>query len=49
MLLAIYVPLLQGVLGTVALPAIWLAGVVLVGLLNMTAIELGKALFRRRT
>ena len=47
MLLAIYVPLLQGVLGTVALPAIWLAGVVLVGILNMTAIELGKALFRR--
>ena len=46
MLLAIYVPLLQSVLGTVALPAAWLFGVVLVGLLNMTAIELGKALFR---
>ena len=47
MLLAIYLPLLQGVLGTVALPTAWLFGVVLVGLLNMTAIELGKALFRR--
>ena len=47
MLLAIYMPLLQGVLGTVALPPSWLLGVVLVGLLNMTAIELGKGLFRR--
>ena len=49
MLTAIYLPLLQGVLGTVALPLSWLLGVVLVGLLNITAVELGKALFRRRT
>ncbi len=49
MLLAIYVPLLQSVLGTVALPPAWLFGVVLVGLLNMTAVELGKALFRRES
>ncbi|MEK7480165.1 MAG: HAD-IC family P-type ATPase [Patescibacteria group bacterium] len=48
MLLAIYFPPLQSVLGTVALPAVWLSGVVLVGLLNMTAVELGKALFRGR-
>ncbi|MSU73855.1 HAD family hydrolase [Candidatus Kaiserbacteria bacterium] len=48
MLLAIYFPPLQSVLGTVALPASWLLGVGLVGLLNMTAVELGKALFRRR-
>ena len=46
--LAIYFPPLQSVLGTVALPAVWLSGVVLVGLLNMTAVELGKALFRGR-
>ena len=48
-LLAIYFPPLQSVLGTVALPASWLFGVVLVGVLNVTAVELGKALFRRRT
>ncbi|MBI5457401.1 HAD-IC family P-type ATPase [Candidatus Kaiserbacteria bacterium] len=48
LLLAIYVPLLQGVLGTVALPPVWLLCVVLIGVLNMTAIELGKALFRKR-
>jgi len=49
MLIAIYFPPLQSVLGTVALPASWLLSVALVGLLNMTAVELGKALFRRRT
>ncbi len=48
MLLAIYFPPLQSILGTVALPASWLLGVGLVGLLNMTAVELGKALFRRK-
>lgn len=46
LLVAIYVPLMQSVLGTVALPPVWLFGVVLVGLLNMVAIELGKLLFR---
>lgn len=48
MLLAIYFPPLQSVLGTVALPASWLLGVGLVGILNMTASELGKALFRQK-
>ncbi len=47
-LLAVYFPPLQSILGTVALSPVWLLGVVLVGVLNVTAVELGKALFRRR-
>ncbi len=46
MFAAIYVPFLQSLLGTVALPPSWLLGVVLVGLLNIVAVELGKRVFR---
>jgi Ca2+-transporting ATPase len=48
MLLAIYLPALQSMLGTVALSAVWMSGVVLIGLLSVAGVELGKALFRRR-
>lgn len=44
---AIYVPLLQDVLGTVALPLPWLLGVIGFGIANIAVIELGKLLFRR--
>ena len=46
MLLAIYAPPLQSVLGTIALPPLWLLAVILVGVLNITAIETGKWIFR---
>lgn len=48
MLAAIYAPLLQSVLETVALPPLWLLAVLLVGILNVVAIELGKWIFRGR-
>ncbi len=43
---AIYLPVLQEILGTVALPPLWLGGVLAVGLINILAIEFGKLLFR---
>lgn len=43
----LYVPLLQGVFGTVNLPLPWLLGVVGVGAVNVAAVEVGKWLFRR--
>jgi len=45
---AIYLPWLQQILNTNPLPPIWLLGVVGVGLLNISAVEFGKWLFRRR-
>ena len=45
---AIYVPYLQSVFGTVALPALWVLAVAGVGLTNIVAIEFGKYIFRRR-
>lgn len=45
---AIYVPVLQSVLGTVALPPIWLAGVFAFGVFNIVLVELGKWMFRKR-
>lgn len=48
MALAVYLPLLQIILGTVSLPPKWLLGVVLVGVLGVAAIESGKWLFRRK-
>jgi len=48
MLAAVYVPFLQSVFETVALPPLWLSAVVLVGILNILAIEAGKWIFRGR-
>ncbi|MDP3763469.1 MAG: HAD-IC family P-type ATPase [bacterium] len=45
---AIYIPFLQSLFGTVSLPFYWILGVVLIGMLNIIAIELGKMIFRRR-
>ena len=45
---AMYIPFLQSVFDTVALPPLWLLGVVAVGMLNIAAVECGKWLFRRR-
>jgi len=45
---AIYVPFLQSLFGTVSLPFYWVIGVVLIGILNIAAIEVGKMIFRRR-
>jgi len=45
---AIYVPFLQSLFGTVFLPFYWVLGVVLIGILNIVAIEVGKMIFRRR-
>ena len=46
-LAAIYLPSLQNLLGTVSLPWPWLLGVVGVGVINITAIEITKLLFRK--
>lgn len=43
----IYWAPLQKIMGTVALPPLWLAGVVGVGVLNLVAIEFGKFVSRR--
>ncbi len=45
---AIYIPFLQALFGTVSLPFYWILGVVLIGILNIAAVELGKMIFRRR-
>ncbi len=48
MALAIYLPGLQTVFNTVALPVIWVIGVALIGLLNIGLIEIAKWFFRSR-
>ncbi len=48
MAIAIYAPLLQNLLHTVALPLGWVLGVILIGVLNIAAVEAGKWLFRPR-
>jgi Ca2+-transporting ATPase len=45
--LAVYLPWLQDILGTVALSPPWMIAVFLVGVLNIIVVELGKWLFRR--
>lgn len=45
---AIYVPLMQTLLDTVALPAVWAAAVLGVGLVNIALIETSKYFFRVR-
>jgi Ca2+-transporting ATPase len=47
MLLAVYMPFLQGVLDTVPLPLPWFLGVVAVGVVNVIFVELAKYFFRR--
>ena len=49
MAIAIYLPPLQSLFGTVPLPPIWLLGVLLVGILNIAAVECGKLIFRRKS
>jgi len=46
-LLAIYLPFLQTILSTVALPLSWLASVFVLGLTNIVLIELVKFLYRK--
>ncbi|MBI2626698.1 MAG: HAD-IC family P-type ATPase [Parcubacteria group bacterium] len=48
MLSAIYVPFLRSLLKTTPLPFYWLLGVMLVGLINILAVEFGKWIFRRK-
>ncbi|OGH88103.1 MAG: hypothetical protein A3J93_05635 [Candidatus Magasanikbacteria bacterium RIFOXYC2_FULL_42_28] len=48
MAVAIYLPGLQAVFNTVALPFSWVVGVALVGLLNIVLIEIAKWFFRSR-
>ena len=45
---AIYVPGLQTIFSTVALPINWVIGVALIGLLNIVLIEIAKQFFRNR-
>jgi len=45
---AIYLPWLQQILNTNPLPPVWLLGVISVGFLNISAVEFGKWLFRKR-
>ncbi len=45
-LAGIYLPLLQNLFGTVSLPLVWVAGVLLVGVLNSALVELAKWWFR---
>lgn len=43
----VYWPPMQEIMGTVALPPIWIAGVLAVGILNLGAVEIGKTISRR--
>lgn len=45
---AIYVPWLQSIFNTVALPLTWVIGVVLIGVLNIGLIEIAKWFFRNK-
>lgn len=45
---AIYVPFLQSLLDTVALPIEWLVGVILVGLLSISLVEFAKWIFNQK-
>lgn len=48
MLAAIYIPFLQTIFETVALPPVWVLAVVLVGVLNIIMIEIAKVFFRNK-
>lgn len=47
--LVIYLPPLQKVFDTAALPLPWLLAVIFVGLINIAAVEFGKLLFRQKS
>ncbi len=47
MALAVYLPFFQNLLKTVALPPLWFLGVIVVGLVNIAAVELGKAIMKK--
>ena len=49
MAVAIYVPVLQTLFGTVSLPLNWILGVFLIGLSNIILIEIAKKLFRKNS
>lgn len=49
MAVAVYVPMLQSLFGTVALPLTWVIGVALIGLLNIVLIELAKKFYTRKS
>ncbi|PIR38769.1 MAG: hypothetical protein COV34_00420 [Candidatus Zambryskibacteria bacterium CG10_big_fil_rev_8_21_14_0_10_42_12] len=46
--LAVYMPFMQNILGTVALPPIWLLGVIAIGITNLIVIELFKKFAKQR-
>ncbi|MEK7464196.1 MAG: HAD-IC family P-type ATPase [Patescibacteria group bacterium] len=48
LLAAVYVPFLQSIFDTVPLPLYWLLGVLLIGIINIAAMEFGKWFFHRR-
>lgn len=43
----IYIPFFAGIFNVVPLPPLWLAGVFVVGILNIGAVEIGKWIFRK--
>ena len=45
---AVYIPSLQTLFGTVSLPFNWIVGVALVGIVNITLVEVAKKLFKQR-
>lgn len=45
-LAAIYIPFMQSLFDTVALPLPWLLGVIIIGFLNIVLVEVGKWMFR---
>jgi len=45
---AIYIPWLQQIFDTIPLPPVWLLGVAGVGLFNISLVEFGKWLFRKK-
>jgi Ca2+-transporting ATPase len=47
MAMAIYVPIFQTLFDTVALPAHWVMGIVLIGVFNICLIEIAKWVFRK--
>lgn len=46
---AVYLPVLQSLFGTIALPLPWVIGVFLVGILNIALIEAAKRFFKNRS